>query len=89
MFGLPVKGFSYPSLMELYEKRPTHNDLVVYIDKRMWKVTEMTLTEMVLHEVRNLTVTETEWIVTEPEVTNYWYMPLGMGSITFPALASE
>lgn len=84
MYGLPSKGLTIPSLLEIYEQRPAHNDLVLYVDKRLWVVEAMDLQGCKLVEMRGMEVTDTVWEIAEPMATNYWYIPLVDGRVVYP-----
>jgi len=84
-----LKGLSLSAVCELYEQRPTHNDLVLFIAKRLWVVLTVTFEKCELQELKGLELSDTYWEVNDPNPTNYWYMPLIQGKIVYPKLSES
>lgn len=78
-----MRGLSMSGLLDLYEQKPPRHELVIYSQKTMWVVEDISLVKCTLKKMEGTTVTEKKFESMDPQPTNYWYMPLESGSLKY------
>lgn len=86
MFGFNQKGLSLSSIVQLFEQRPAQHDMILFIAKRLWVVIEVSVENCKLQELIGLELSDTYWDTTDPNPTNYWFVPVIQGRIVYPKL---
>lgn len=84
-----MKGLSFSFIQELYDKKPSAHELVLYASKRLWLVDKLDRTKCSMREMKGNTVGTEVFESEDPQATNYWYMPFTNGKIQYASLREE